>query len=101
MFSFAKGGRIPTCSYLWGVTEQSLKYISDFFWLYLSHFSLQSAAKWVMKHTFCLKSSFMCLFSFPTAKTNTISILVVLLEGKVLSNKAETGILTFVIASKN
>lgn len=54
---------------------------------------LFTAAKWVMKLTF-LKAVSCAFFLFQQQQQNTISILVVLLEGKVLSNKAEAGILT-------
>lgn len=102
MFSFAKGDRIPTCSYLWGVTEQRLLNILVIFFGCIFLVSLYSQLQNGLWNTLSVLKAVSCaFFLFQQQQQNTISILVVLLEGKVLSNKAETGILTFVIASKN
>lgn len=48
----------------------------------------------VMKHAFCLKSTFMSFLTFPAAVKISLVSLCFLLEREALSNQIETGILT-------
>lgn len=99
MFSFAKGDRISACNHLWNVTEQRLfNILVIFLFCCISLISLYSQLQkglWNMLSV--LKAVSCAFFLFQQQQQNTISILVVLLEGKVLSNKAEAGILTLLL----
>lgn len=50
-----------------------------------------------MKYVFCLKSPFMCFFFSSSSSEISLVFLWFLLEGRVLSNKIEPGILTLLL----